>query len=128
MPMSRSNQRTFHRHLYAGWDMTITLLKRGNDQAQGTVTSYTIGYCRRRPSMYHTGEPIQYHTASADYAEFMLPALELESVGLTALDINPGDRIKDADGYLWQIESTDTIRIRLANNYVSVLAKWVKSD
>ena len=106
--------------------MTITLLKRSNDQAQGTVTSYQLYQCRRRPSMFHTGEPIEFHTGSADYAEFMIPKRELEAVGLTSLDLNAGDRIRDVDGYLWQIEANDVIRIRLANLYVSVSVKWVK--
>ena len=78
--------------------------------------------------MFHTGEPIQNVTGSADYAEFMIPAVSLEAVGLTAWSLNAGDRIRDGEGpgFLWQIESNDNIRIRLDGIFVSCTCKWVQ--
>ena len=47
MPLNRTNQRFFHRFLYAGQLESVRLLKRGDDQRQGEITAYTLHECRR---------------------------------------------------------------------------------
>lgn len=119
MPLTRANTRTFHRHLYAGWYQTITLLKRGNDQQQGQVTPYTLYYClgKRIP---HTGEPIQGNMASGDRRNWLIPAVEMERVGLDANNWNALDRIVDEKGRYWQPEAPDNITIQLGGNYLNI--------
>ena len=57
MPLRPETCRTFHRHLYAGWNETVRLLKRGDDQLAGMVTEYTLFDCRWA-RVFKTGQPI----------------------------------------------------------------------
>lgn len=116
--VTRQNQNVFYRNLYHTWHETsVTLLKRNNDQQQGTVVSYLLFNIRRR-QISHTGEPIQGSMGAGDFVEWMFPMIELQRVGLN--NINALDRIVDNDGQTWQPEAPDTIRFRLGKNYISV--------
>jgi hypothetical protein len=124
MPMSPANQRTFHRHLFAGWNIPkITLLKRGIDQQQGTVTSYELFECRRG-QINKTGEPIQDDMSSRHTCIWHLPRIELDRIGIK--DINAADRIVEVEvitpfeTHIWQPESTTSIDTKLGNVHVDV--------
>lgn len=118
MPMTRWNQRTFHRTLYGpGILETVTLLKRGPDQRQGTVTAYTLFDCRRK-KIFKTGEPVQGDMTASRTATWQLPKVELERVGVHY--ISALDRIVDREGWWWQPESSTMITVQLMLNFINV--------
>ena len=117
MPLNPRNTRTFHRCLYAGILETVTLLKRGDDQKQGTVRAVKLFQCRRR-QIQKTGQTIQGDMVSDHTTEWMIPKIELDRVGVAYL--NNLDRIVDKKNRHWQPESPTTITVRLFENYVSV--------
>lgn len=122
MALNHWNSRILHRRTYAGNLLTVTLLKRGNDQAMGTVTSYTLYQCRIR-RRYHTGEPLSRSLASGDRSEWRIPVCELARVGVDYL--NALDRIVDQWGHVWQPESTENLDIHLFDNLVNVPVRRV---
>ena len=117
MPMNRMNTRTFHRFLYAGMLETITLLKRNDNQQQGTVTSYIVHQCRRG-QIFKTGETLAGDMISDHRTTWHFPRTELDRIGINYL--NPADRIVDGKGRYWQPESTTEIRIKLFENHLCV--------
>ncbi len=118
MPLSRRNQRTFHRTLYAGWDQKLTLLKRGDDQDQGEVVAHTLFHCRRK-QITKTGQTIQGEESSDHFTTWVVPRIELDRVGVAYL--NNLDRFVDPiEGGTWQPESTTSILIKLGGNYINV--------
>lgn len=127
MPISRQNQRTFMRRLYAGTGMlkTVTLLKRNNDQQEGVVTAYTL-FKVRRSLIVKTREPIFGDMMADHRSTWHIPRSEMYRVGLT--DINPADRIVEAPDYsynpaqvrYWQPESNTTISIKLMETHIDV--------
>ena len=123
MPLRDYNTRILHRRTYGGNMVKITLLKRGDDQAMGTVTSYTLFQCRIR-SRQHTGEPIRTSLAAGDRSEWMVPACELARVGID--HINALDRIVGPDGQVWQPEAPEGIHIRLFTNIISIPVRRAK--
>src|SRR4051812_11629321 len=110
MPMRPENQRTFDRHLYAGWLQTVTLLKRDDDQRQGTVTSYKVFNCRWS-KIHKAGEPIQKDMSSSHSRRLHIPNIELDRIGIDHL--NALDRFIDKQGRHWQAESNQTITKQL---------------
>lgn len=117
MPMNPTNQRVFHRHLYAGWLETITLLKRNNDQQAGVVRALTLYECRH--SIFSkSGEPIQGDMSSNQSTIWHIPRTELDRVGVAY--INAADRIIDQDGNYWQPESTTNILVKLSKVHVCI--------
>lgn len=117
MPLSPRNQRTFHRTLFAGWNETIILLKRGDDQKEGTVTSLRVFNCRH--SIFtKSGEPLQGDMVSDHRVTWHLPKFELDRVGVNY--ISPIDRIVDSKGRYWQPESTTEIRVKLGEVHIDV--------
>jgi hypothetical protein len=101
---------------------TITLLKRSNDQLQGTVTTYTLNDCRPRTLTFiRTGEALQGDMLAGDSLEWVIPRIELERVGV--LEINPLDRIVDHKNRIWQPEAMNTIAHKLGENYINVSCK-----
>lgn len=125
MGLTKQNQRIFYKNLYRGWLESVTLLKRNNDQQQGTVTSYTLANVRPR-RIYHTGEAIDGSMASADKRGFLIPDAELAAVGLSVRDINALDVIVDENGRHWQPEAPKSIEIKLGGNYVGVECVRIK--
>lgn len=117
MPMNRSNTKTFTRRLFAGMIETVTILKRNNDQQQGTVTAYTLFNVRNGPKV-KTKEPIQ-RDMSADYrTTFHVPTIELHRVGIHY--INAADRFVKKDGSYWQPESDTTITVKMLDNEIDI--------
>lgn len=106
MPLNRRNQRVFHRTLFAGMNQTVTLLKRGDDLQQGTVTAYTL-FQVRRSLISKTGEQIVGGTQSDHRCIWHIPRVEMDRVGVTY--INSADRIVDQEGRYWQPEATTEI-------------------
>jgi hypothetical protein len=125
MPLNRHNTNVFHRTLYGGILKTIQLLKRGDDQKQGTVVAYTLFECRRS-NIQKKGETIQAGMSDEHRTTWQIPRTELDRNGIAYL--NPLDRIverSDADSgpnynlyRYWQPESSQTIDIDQFENYV----------
>jgi len=117
MPLRPETVRTFHRTLYAGWNQTIILLKRGDDMQGVVVTPYTLFDCRPG-QITKTGEPIQNQMLSDHRLPWHIPRIELDRVGVHY--INPLDRIVDKYGRYWQPESTTEIIGKLSMQHVCV--------
>ena len=118
MPLlTKNNCRTFHRKLYGGMGAleTVTLLKRGDNQQQGTVTQYTLHDIRHSP-ITKTGETITGDTVSDHHITWHIPRVELDRIGVYYL--NPLDRIKDSQGRYWQPESDTLITVKLMETHL----------
>lgn len=114
MVLRRRNQHVFHRGLYRGQLQTVTLLKRGDDQQEGTVTAYTLFQCRRN-NISKTGEAIAFDTAATTTTNWLVPCSELRRVGVNY--INVIDRLVDMFHMWWQPESPQTITLAIFDNY-----------
>ena len=133
MPISRYNQRTFHLHLYGspGMLQTITLLKRGDDQQEGTVTSIVLFQCRRS-AIHKTGEAIAGDMLSNHRTVFHIPRIELDRVGIQY--ITPLDRIVERwknsppSTRTWQPEATTMIDVKLMETHLCLACLLLKSD
>lgn len=117
MPLRPETCRTFHRHLYAGWNETVRLLKRGDDQLAGMVTEYTLFDCRWA-RVFKTGQPIATQMSSDHRRTLHVPRIEIERVGVS--HINALDRFVDRQGRFWQPESTSLLTIKLGQQHVCV--------
>lgn len=103
---------------------SVTLLKSGIDQQQGTVTSYLL-FDVRRSRMIKNGEPIQNDMTANHSTTFHIPRYELDRIGIN--DINAADRIVETSDFsplnetrYWQPESTTSITVKLLENEVHV--------
>ena len=123
MPLRHGNTRTFHRTLFGGFLETITLLKRKDDQQQGTVTSYTLFQCRRG-LIIKTGEPLAGDMSSDHRTVWHLPRIELDRIGVPY--ISAADRIVDSQGRVWQPESTTQIEDKLFENQLAIQCLRIK--
>ncbi len=93
---------------------SVTLLKRGDDQAEGTVTAYTLHQCR--PSkQYKDGQPIQGNWAVGSRVVWHIPVVELERHGINYLNVL--DRIVDEQNQYWQPESPQEIIYKLIRSH-----------
>lgn len=121
MPLNRENQRHFHRQLYAGMLESVRILKRGDDQQQGTVTAFVV-HEARRGQIVKTGETIQGDMTSNHRVTWHLPKSELDRVGINFL--SPLDRIEQIEGEeagrFWQPEATTDIEIKLLGVHICV--------
>ena len=117
MPLRANLCRGFHRTLFGGVLETVTLLKRDDNQRQGTVTSYLVFQCRKS-LIVKTGETLQGDMTSDHRTTWHLPKSELDRVGINHL--NPLDRIVDSDGDYWQPESTTQITEKLWKQQITI--------
>lgn len=117
MTFNRDNTNTFHRRLYAGMLETITLLKRNNDQQEGTVRAVRLFECRIK-KVFKSGEAIQGPMPTDHRTVWQIPRVSLEAAGVKY--INVLDRIVDSSNRYWQPESPQTITMQLYTNYVNV--------
>lgn len=117
--VTAATQKYFYRNLYAGWYQNIKLLKRGNDQQEGIVTTYVLFQCLGE-GVFHTGEAIQKSMAHADRRRWIIPASELKRVGVDHRSINALDRIVDSNNRYWTPQSYETINIALGADYVHI--------
>jgi hypothetical protein len=122
VPLNKWNQREFHRRLFSEQLRPITLLKRGDNQAQGTVRAIQMWECWRG-KIEKTGETIQNDMSSGSKVTWHLPRIELDRVGVAY--INPADQIVDEVGRTWQPESDDRIDVKLFEVHVCVECKQV---
>lgn len=113
MPMRKNNTRGFNRRLYAGELQTITLLKRDNDQKEGTVTAYVLYDCRCE-KIHKRGQPIQGDMSIDHQTIWHIPSEQLRRVGVNY--INVLDRFVDKHHRFWQPESGQLIVTRLFEN------------
>lgn len=125
MPLNRRTTRGFHRLLYATELETVTLLKRKDDQKQGTVTSHRVHQCRWSRTI-KTGEPMAGEMLSSHAAQLHIPRVEMDRLGIHYF--NPTDRFIDRKGRTWQPESTTTIIEKLFLNHVCVDVLQVKGE
>jgi hypothetical protein len=134
MTLNRNNTRVFHRTLYAGLLKTITLIKRKDDQAEGTQTSYVVFQCRRS-SISKTGEPIQGDMTVDHRTVWHIPRTEMIRIGVryfSALDKIVEDHddmnqpLPQANWRYWQPEATTVIDTKLFQN--SILLYCVRRD
>ena len=105
MPLNSKNTHVFHRTLFAGELECVRLLKRGDDQAQGTVVSHQLYQCHWA-WVHRTGETILNETTSRETRRLFVPRVEINRVGVNY--ISAADRFIDKQGRTWQPES-DTI-------------------
>ena len=126
MPINKRNQRDFHRKLYAGQLKSVDLLKRLDDQRQGTVTRYRL-HSVRRGQITKTGEQLQGDMSSNHSTVWHIPRQELDRLGIDHL--NPLDRIVEYvdDGgkplqepRYWQPEATTVILEKLFEQMLNI--------
>ena len=106
MPMRRESTHVWHRRLYGGQLEKVTLLKRDDDQAEGTVRALIV-YQMRRKMIFRAGEPLQGDITSTHHISWVFPKVELRRLGVAY--ISAIDRIVDSFGRTWQPESTTRI-------------------
>lgn len=124
MPLRKYSTHRLYR-VFGGYrTKTVTLLKRNDDQQQGTVRSLLV-FNARRGAIHKAGETLQGDMVVDHRTEWYLPVEELKRVGVAYL--NNLDRVleKTDDGGVpispwrfWQVESTTTIDINLFENWV----------
>lgn len=119
MAIDIHNTKFFHLKLYGGLGMlqTITLLKRGDDQQQGTVVSHKLFRCRWW-RYAKSGETIYQDAASGSRRRLSVPRIELDRVGVNHL--NALDRFIDQEGRYWQPEATTSIVVQLLQNWIDI--------
>lgn len=122
MPLNKYTVRTFHRTLYAGQLESITLLKRDDDQKQGTVRAILVHQVRRS-MIFKTGEPIQGDMSANHRAKWHFPRIELDRVGVG--HIGALDRIVDDKGRYWQPEADTMLIVKLFETHICIDCKRV---
>ena len=127
MPLRRNNSLGFYKRLYAVETWTVTLLKRGPDQQQGTVTSYLLFNCHKSP-ISKRGQTLQGDMVSDERVVWTIPRQELLAVGVNY--INALDRIVDTASYYgtpryWQPESDTLIDVNFFENLIEIACKMV---
>ena len=114
MPLRANNQRTFHRCLYSGILQTIVVLKRNDDQQQGTVRSIKM-FQVRQSMQTKTGEAIQGDMSSDVRCSWHIPKIEMDRVGIAYFNVL--DRIVDKHNRYWQPEAPQTITNKLFEDH-----------
>ena len=122
MPLTRRNTRTFHRSLYAGELESIEILKRDDDQRQGTVRRVKLFQCRRS-RIERSGQMVQSDNQFDHHTIWHIPRIELDRTGIDHL--NPIDRIIQLEGrekgFTWQPEATTIIAEKLFGNMMALV-------
>ena len=117
MPLRRNNTRGFTRLTFAGQLERIRIHKRGDDQQQGTVTTFILYQCRRS-FITKGGETLQADMVTDHSCVWHIPRRELDRVGIQYL--NPLDRIEQLvgreSGWWWQPEATTNIEVKIFSN------------
>lgn len=115
----RNNSKTYHRRVFAGQLQRLTLIKRDDDQQEGTQRTLTI-FQAWRSEVSKSGEPIQAGMAATQTVTWYVPKTELDRVGVD--HVNVLDRLIDKQygTGVWQPESDQQINTHLWGNYVEV--------
>lgn len=128
MVLRKANTRTQYRRLWAGKSKKVTLLKRDNDQRQGTVRAVTLFDCLPAAAgATKTGEAFQGDMSSNMSMTWNIPVEELKRAGveyLNALDrivetTDDGGAVLEHPRY-WQPEGTTSITVTMLENLVRV--------
>lgn len=126
MGLNRNNCKTFHRTLYSGMLESVTLLKRNDDQQQGTVKAIILYQCRRS-KINKSGEPIAGDMSSDHRTVWHIPICEMERTGIN--HINAADRIVQREGSekgrTWQPEADTMIDVKLFGDHTCIACKRV---
>ena len=114
--------KTFHRTLYAGMLQTVVLLKRNDDQQQGTVTAYTLFECRQS-MVFSDGQPIQGDEQVNTRCIWHIPRISLDAIGID--HIMPADRLTNLNAPFgvrgtWAPEATTELIRKLFSNHYCV--------
>lgn len=116
--LRKKTMRNAHRYISSGRQERVEVLKRDDDQRQGTVTRYLLFQCRWAPRIDRTGEPIQSDML-VDHSRILhVPVVELKRVGIN--HINPADRFIDIEGRYWQPESSTDITEKLYSLHLDI--------
>lgn len=116
--LRRKNSRNAHRWVTGGRQESVQLLKRDDDQRQGTVTRHVLFQCRWKARMSKTGELIYKDVLVQNDRVLYVPIVELNRVGVAY--INPADRFIDIQGRYWQPESDTKIEIKLLETHLEI--------
>src|SRR4051812_14289144 len=126
MPLNKEYFKRFHICLYGQLLQTIKILKRDDDQREGTVTTYTLYDCRRS-QITKLGEALLGEMSSIHRTRWHVPRVELDRVGIKY--INVLDRIVDlqeqlpnGDYVTYQPESPQEIELKLVSQHVCIEA------
>lgn len=123
MVIRRDNQGTFHRTLFAGITQTLTLLKRNDNFAAGTVTAYRLFDCWKG-TIRKYGETIGGQGPDGDQSASHMVTWHIPTIELKRNDIeylNNLDRIvEDSPKRYWQPEATNVIVYNLLENFFDV--------
>lgn len=117
MPLNKNNCKVFHRTLYAGQLVTVTLLKRNDDLQQGTVRKITLHQCRQSRET-KSGQTIQQDVTAGKTTVWHIPRVELDRVGVAYLSAL--DRIIGDNGAYWQPEAPNRIEVKLFRNMINL--------
>lgn len=115
--ISPQNTRTFHRTLFAGMLETVTILKRNDNQQQGTVRTLIAHQCRRS-KIAKAGQSIQGDMSTDHNTIWHIPITEMERLGINYFNVL--DRIVDGKGRYWQPERGQTIESKLFENHTDI--------
>ena len=115
--LNREHLRTFHRKLYAGFNETVILRKRGDDQLASQSVTVHLYECRWS-RIFRTKEPIEVDMTASSSRTLHIPLSELNRAGLD--HINAADEFTDKDGRVWNPESTVTITEKLMESHIDV--------
>lgn len=118
MPLEPGNTRTFHKTLYGKILQTLTLLKRSNDQLQGTVTTYKLFDCRQNAQIRKQGQSIRGDMSSDHRTTWVIPREQLDRIGIQYLNVL--DRFVDKYGRFWNPESNTVLAEHLFSNFYNV--------
>ena len=124
MVLNRQDFSTFHNRLYAGVGCleTVTLLKRGDDQNQGTVTAYTI-FNARWERFRKSGQSLAGSMSSNHTRGLHIPQSEMCRIGILISNINVLDRFVDKECRVWQPESPETLTVQLLAEHLCIQCK-----
>lgn len=122
MPLRKELTTNFDRCLYGSILQKVILLKRGDDQQQGTVTTYTL-FNIRWSELHKSGETIQGDMDANHTTTIHIPRIEMNRIGVWYF--SPLDRFIDVAGAIWQPESPQQFANRLFTNHVHIDVRMV---
>ncbi len=127
MGLGKTDFRSFTPKLYAGVGCleTVTLLRRGDNQNAGQVTTFLL-FNVRMGRIFQTGQEIDGTLSSDNTRTLHIPRIELERAG--AGPIRALDRFIDKEGRTWQPESPQTILAKLTEEHVDVPCRRVNDQ
>lgn len=115
--LNKQHLRTFHRKLYAGFDESVTMHKRGDNQQAGTIVVKRL-FNVRWSRIFTTKEPLDGTVSANQSRTLHIPISELEKAGLTYVEA--GDKFQDREGRFWGAEATVTLTEKLREEHLDI--------